>query len=403
MYNELGNILQYIISNIEDYKLVDLYNNLSNLYEQARATPSPEVTQNIQLAKNQIEEAQRGLEPSELDEYSVRIFYKFDSNGVLGNRGLEKLNFELATVPSDPHGASEITKRLSAEINERYESARQSLESLKNIFYTSKDDSEKEKKGSKLQIIFDQKVDVETFDDLAIQAKLWNQILDIAIQLTPDGKEHPTIQRIHKSSPLVIVIDGPIGVVVLLGILFWKALEVQEKMLNIEKAKKDIELTDLLIEEKKQILGKIQDATLPTLSALIKESTKKLAEDQLKNVKDSYKPIAINAAKIIIEKMYNFAVGGGFVSTIGSQDQEESESIPIPQDIYKIGRKRSDIKELRQELGNPLLPLVKRVRSDKTETITTTVQKLEQASDIFEKSEEISSEKQVEEADDKEV
>ena len=74
MYSELEFVLRYISKQIEEQSLIELHNQLADLYEQALSAPSEEVSTNIADLQEKIKNAQAKVHPIDWDTIKLKIF-----------------------------------------------------------------------------------------------------------------------------------------------------------------------------------------------------------------------------------------------------------------------------------------------------------------------------------------
>jgi hypothetical protein len=348
MYTELKNILQYIIDKLNQYELNKLYSQLAQLYEQARTTPSEAVTTEIEKIKSEIITAQNDIEPSNFDDLSIRIFYSFDSKGVLGLRANEKMAKELANLGIDPHGASLVLQQFANEITVMLNKANNAINSLQEIFGKSEEIPDG---MHKLQIVFEGEVNVETFNALQEQSKDWEQILKVATQIFPDGYPSSKITKIYKASPAIIIVVAPVGIVTAIASAVFYALKIKEKMLDIKKLELDVEKQQL--ENTKAFLDMLKSEEKTKLDNHINEATTEILKKYKDKIGDQHIHIAEGATKVIIKELYNFTVKGGQVSLVdGSKDEEASEH-----EFKNLNKRFKEIKNKEKDLNFPKLLL----------------------------------------------
>jgi hypothetical protein len=200
MYSELKEVLDYIVNSISSEELVELHKQLSQYYSQAHSTPSVEVTSNIGTTTDSINRAQKNIEPSDWDVIKRRVYNQFGASDYLGNSGQRHLLKNLAQYSNDPHGASQAVNEFANEIEKLKARAQQSIQSLEGLLTV--DESEK---GRRIQIVFDNKVAINTFETMEGQAREWNQLLKIMRQVSNTSDGEAQIHKVNKFNPLVIV------------------------------------------------------------------------------------------------------------------------------------------------------------------------------------------------------
>ncbi len=369
MYNELHKVLKHIADYIESSELPQVFSELSQFYEKVALESSEEINQQIKEQHKKIKELQSSFETEITDYQSMQVLQKFDQEGVLGNRGMDTLKKRLSSATNNPRATAQAMQELANQISELLKRSKNATESLSLVFGNTGDDTSTQ---VTLQIVFEGKVSVNTFDAMEEQAKFWAQIVNLIKQIIPPANgEEMTIVSIYKSSPATITLNGNVVYIMLIAQCFSFALGIKGELLNHKKLEIDIELAEIELQEKRAILQNLKSSESKTLEKKVTESVAQLAEKNKEVFPDGpQNNVAINAGGIIIKKLYNFSISGGHVSVFDDSDIEESQN----SDVLSLEKKYQDLEKLKESLHNPQLPSAKfRIEEEQTmESVTST-------------------------------
>ena len=349
MYEELETVLQYITSKIQEHDLIQIHEQLANLYERARSEPSEEVTSNISELKKKIENIQKKLEPRDWDNVRLKIFNKLGAQRVLGESGFKNLIKKMLQFSNDPHGTSQAIKEFSAQITKLKQNAENAMNSLESLF------SEKEtvKEGwNKIQIVFENNVSMDTFQDMIDQSREWNIILQNFQFLFTKPTEKSKLWRIYKASPTVFVIISPMEQTFAIGSIALVALGIVEKLYSIRTLKLEIKKTEMEKEATDKMIELTEFQEEKKLNNLIDKEVKEIVTRYIPKSDDTTKR---NQAKVstnyIIKKIYNFIVQGGNVNLVDGKVKYKNVEINQNQ----LNPTYHKLKQLLNENNTPLL------------------------------------------------
>lgn len=315
MFEELGSVLRYISQKISELQLVEFHNQLASFYEQAATAPSEEISTNITETTKRLEEAQREIEPVGWNNIQRDIFVKFGASDLIGLGGLRSLKSETGKFSNDPRGVSQVFSRFSSQISELKTKTDQSAGNLEKLFI----EGEEVPDGmQKIQIVFEEKVAINKFDDLINQAHEWDVILKTFKMMLSKPPQDPVVWKIHKGSPTIIVVVAPSEMVQIITLTVTAALSIVASLLNFRMLKLQIQKTEMDNEITAKMLEMVQAQEETNLEKLAEENSTKLASEAKIVQKDS-----ITAATVNIKKIYNFAINGGSVKKTDNEEVQD--------------------------------------------------------------------------------
>lgn len=318
MFEELGSVLRYISQKISELQLAELHSQLASFYEQAATAPSEEISTNITETTKRLEEAQHKVEPTGWDNIQRDIFAKFGASNLVGLGGIKSLKDEIGQFSNDPHGVSQIFSRFSTQISELKTRADQSTGNLEKLFTGG----ESVPAGmEKIQLVFEEKVAINKFDDLIHQAHDWDVILKTFKKMLPKPVQDPVVWKIHKGSPTIIVVAAPSEMTQIITLTVTAALSIVTSLLNIRLLKLQIQKAEMDSENTTKMLEIAEAQEEAKLEKLAEENSIKLASEAKIVEKDS-----ITAGTVNIKQIYNFAVNGGSVKKVDNEEKQDEKS-----------------------------------------------------------------------------
>nr|MBP7119183.1 hypothetical protein [Candidatus Woesebacteria bacterium] len=324
MYDELNLVLNYIIDAIAENELVQRHNELAQLYETARTAPTPEVTAQILAKQKEIRTAQDEIEPQGWDTIRIKVFEQFGATSVLGKRGDARLQKELNQFSNDPHGASQTATRFSSEITAVQSRAQQAISGLGSLL----EDPEKLPEGKQMvQLVFDEFVAIDEFDELVHQAHEWDVILKSLKHLLPEPDEEAHLYKIQKSSPVIIIVVAGVPLIFAILKITKEVLDIVEKLWTIRKLKAETKAAEFDGELKQKMIDNLTEAEEKKLDGLVEEKVKSIMDDYRPKLSDTQANQAETAVRYNIKKIYNFTVQGGAVNIIDDEVEEGEETL----------------------------------------------------------------------------
>lgn len=346
MYSELKEVLEYIPLKVDESGVVALHRELAGLYENARNSPSPEVTEQISNCLSRLENAQESLEPQGWDSTKIKIFEKIGASKILGNVGLHNLEEEIDQLSNDPHGVSEILNRYATEIEALRQKLQQAIDSLSLLF---SDETPFPEGMKRVELVFDKKVSVENFGDMVTQASEWDKILKSLKNTIAEPSEDGHFWRIYKASPTVIVFFLPIPQAISMIEIVKNVLEIVVALLVIRSYQKSSESSPLDENGKSKILDIIKEFEKKKLDEEINKKVKVLVRGA--NLSGTQKAVAKVSFTHIVKKIYNFFVEGGTVNPI---DKIKEDETPEQIEEYRLNFEKVE-KNLKLEPSKQLL------------------------------------------------
>lgn len=324
MYEELKSVLDYIVSSIVDSELVELHKQLAQYYEQARTSPSAEVTENITATQKKIKSAQESTEPKDWDKIKLRNFEGFGATTVLGRSGYSRLVKELSQHSNDPHGASQVAERFSTEITSLKQRAEQAINSLGPLLA---EPEELPKGKQKIQLVFEDMVAIEELESLKDQAREWDIILKTFRHMVPEPDGEAKLYKMYKSSPVVIVIIAGVPLIIAVLKITKEALDIVEKLWSIRKLKAEAKVAELDADIKQTMLDNLTQAEEKKLDELVEEKVKTVIDEYRDKLSKTQVEEAENAARYNLKKIYNFTVKGGAVNIVDGEVKDGNVKI----------------------------------------------------------------------------
>lgn len=320
MYGELEEVLKYISQKIDETEIARLYRELSTLYEQARNSPSAEITDNIQVKVDEITNSQTKIQPINWDTMKMKAFDKLGASKILGLAGSENFAKELESFSNDPHGVSELCTRYANDIETLRKRITEGLNNFEPLF----EDKESLPKGMRrIEVVFDKNVSMDKFSDMATQAKEWDLILKVLKNTVPSSTEDGKFWRIYKSSPTTIIfyvsIDQGFSMLSIIDVV----LSIIASLLTIKMYKIQTQQSQLPPESKEKISQIIDEEERKKLEQEIENGVDELVKKS--ELSGTQRNVAKTSFTYIVKKTYNFFVEGGTINPLDSmRDQKDA-------------------------------------------------------------------------------
>lgn len=200
MLSDLVFALRYIKQVIEEYNLSGLYTNFTDTLLKISQASTPELQQALKDYKEKIKEAHNKLEPKGWSYSQLRIFDLFGAREVIGEFGLINFQNALNENSANTIGAIEELNKQKDKIIQISTNATSIITSLGNLAQ----EMEVEKGHSVVQIVFDEKVSVDTLIDLFDQSKEWKEIVRAYSLFAGEAPEMTKIIATSKGSPYIV-------------------------------------------------------------------------------------------------------------------------------------------------------------------------------------------------------
>jgi hypothetical protein len=309
MISDLVFVLKHIKQVIEEYNLSDLYTNFTNTLQQISQASTPELQQALKDFKTRIKEAHQKLEPEGWSYSQLKIFKLFGAKNIIGIPGLQNFQNALSENAANAAGAIE-------ELNRQREKISQLLTNATNII-TSLGDLAKEMEIEKgltiVQIVFDEKVAIETLPDLFNQSKEWKEIIRAYSLYAGEAPQKTKIVATSKDSPYTIwlattrlIADAIYKTIEPFVTLYQQILKAKEHALVLEDMKVDVD------DKKFGLFKKIDEFERKRIEKIM-ESIAKI--NKTKSLDQTQRNEARNALLKSGPKLYNFITHGGKVDT----------------------------------------------------------------------------------------
>lgn len=354
MYNDLIFVLKQIKTAVESFNLPDLYTNFSNTLQQISSSSTPELQEALKDYKTKIKQAHDALVTDSWSYSQIEVLTKFGANKQLGKEGWEKFQNALTDNSANTPGAIEELNKQKQDITQIVANANNILNSLGGLAEEKELASEGE---VVIQIVFDEKVSIDTLIDLTKQSEEWADIIRAFSLYAGKAPETTRIVGTSKNSPYTIWLVSAkfIGDMICSTIkpflgLYKEVLELKEHALALENMKIGID------SEKFELLKKIDEYERKRIGEIM-ENVAELNKNA--NLADSERNEAKNALLKAGPKLYGFITSGGRVD-ISKTDETGKVS-----NSYQLESSYKEVKALDSKIQNLLEASTKKKDSNK--------------------------------------
>lgn len=351
MYQELRKVLQYIVDQIDGHKLATSYSELAQAYEKVATEATPETTEIIARGTEGIKASQLEIDPAGFDLVSRHAFQRLDVNNVLGADAIARFDTELSQISNNPHAASTAIQNMANQITELRTTAFNTMQNLINLWGEIKP---LEAGYVELQIVFEEKVAIKTFESMEQQADFWDRFLQVTNHVLSDGTDKAEIIALFKINPSGVSIKTKAKNALLILEIFSNVLAITTNLTQFKKAETNIYLLPSSDEEKTELLEKLHEAEQKAIIKEIDEQTDKIVQ-KLDNIipEGAQRNDSKNGIRAQLKEMYQFNLDGGSVAVV---NVAEDQTATITPEYYKLPEQTKLLQNTRKELSNPEFP-----------------------------------------------
>src|SRR3990167_7944382 len=198
MLFELVWVLQHIKTVIEASQLQELYTSFVNTLQQISSASTPDLQNQLKEYKEKIKSAHEQFAVQNLTHSQRRITDGLGASVVLGQKGFDRFLTALSDNSANTPGATEEINKLKHETDRLLANATNTLSGLGSLV---EQQIEIEKDQAIIQLVFDKEVSVDTFVDLATQAREWKDIIHAYSLFADEAPEKTKIIATSKGSP----------------------------------------------------------------------------------------------------------------------------------------------------------------------------------------------------------
>ena len=351
MYQELKKVLQYIVDKTKENNLQVLYSELAQSYEMVATSPSSEIDSDIVEKMQVIRTVQTSIEPDGFDFVSLHAFHRLDEYNVLGLDAITRLNSELSQISNNPHAASLAIQGMSNQIDTLSKASLTTLGNLDSLWGETKI---LESGYVELQIVFDDKVAINTFKSMQHQADFWDRFLKVTNLVLSDGSSNAEIVSLFKINPSGVSLKTKAVNALIVLEIFRTVLEITTNLTGFKKTEASIYLLPAPEPQKTELLNKLHESEQEALDREIESQTIEISK-KLKNVLPEGDELNVskNGIRAQLKELYQFCLDGGSVSVVNVAQDERSKITP---EYYKLPDLTKSLKNTRKELRNPDFP-----------------------------------------------
>lgn len=318
--NEFGAVLSFIIETYEKNSLDKLYSEIEQLIDQNRANPSDELSMQVREKIDYLLKLHKSIEPINWSYTQNKYFAQLGANKYFGLGAKTAID----KIMRDGLGDSGYVYRKIIEMHTGlkafYDRAIQIKNSLGDLIKGSV--FILEEGHAILQLVFDEKVNIDTVNELKEQSEEWNNILSWFTDAISDNHASPKILSISKESPVTIVIDGPASVVIAVGAAVQAILAVYQAWLNIEEQR--LRIKKMKVEDPDKLLDKTFKSQR---ESILKKGIAKIKKELIKKYKKQGEGDKDTKLDMAVDLIQEFIFGGGRADI--ATEVEENE---VPQD-----------------------------------------------------------------------
>lgn len=321
MLHELVWVLQHIKEVIEASQLQELYASFVNTLQQISSASTPDLQNQLKEYKEKIKNAHEKFAVQNLTHSQRKIADGLGASVILGQKGFDRFLTSLSDNSANTPGAIEEINKLKQETDRLLASATNTLSGLGSL---AEQQIEIEKDQVIIQLVFDKEVAVDTFVDLATQAREWKDIIRAYSLFADEAPEKTKIIATSKGSPYEVwlVTTKFIGETICATVkpfieLYKDILAAKEHALVLEDMK-------VGVDGKKFELFKVIDEYQRKRVTEIVESVSKINSN--KKLADAQRNEAINALGNAGPRLYEFITKGGKVDVSKNEKAQPGES-----------------------------------------------------------------------------
>lgn len=318
--SEFGAVINFVLEKYTSQALDAKYTEIETLIDQNRATPTDELSTQLKEKIEEILKLQDSIEPVGWSYSKYKYFEKLGAHQYFGVGARVSINKIMKDGYGDSGYVTRRFKEMHTGLSDFIKRITQIKESMGDLIKDSIVTLENDR--AVMQLVFDEKVDVNTIDELNSQADKWAKILSWFTDAIIDDHASAKVISISKESPLTIVIDGPLSVIAQVGgvaqailLLYLTCLNIEESRLRIKKAKTE------------DPGGLIDDAHKKQYESVLKRGLIKIKKDISKHLKKDADGGKTTAVSMAIDMLKDFIFGGGRADYASEVDQDN-----IPQD-----------------------------------------------------------------------
>lgn len=351
MYQELRKVLQYIVDQIDGHKLATTYSELAQAYEKVAASSTPETTEIITKGTEAIKTAQQEINLAGFDLVSLHAFQRLDVNNVLGTDAIIRFDTELSQISNNPHAASTAIQNMANQITELRTTAFSTLQSLTSLWGEIKT---LESGYVELQVVFEDKVAINTFKNMEHQADFWDRFLQVTNHVLSDGTDKAEIIALFKINPSGVSIKTKAKNALLILEIFSNVLAITTNLTQFKKAETNIYLLPSTDAEKTELLDKLHAAEQKAIIKEIDEQTDKIVQ-KLNDIipEGAQRNDSKNGIRAQLKEMYQFNLDGGSVAVVNVAEDQKATITP---EYYKLPEQTKLLQNTRKELSYPEFP-----------------------------------------------
>jgi len=351
--NELISMVNYIDEVITSKpKLVLEYHSMVNLFNQVRQDPSPQHTKQLNDAKNNIIKLQNSIQPKDWGYLKTKLFKRYGAYRLIGIGAVEELNTLLENNKANPAGAAQEVQNIINDLkklNTNIKQLKSSLGSLTEEF----EEEEVEEGKAILYLVFEEDASIKTIKDMEDYSKQWRRILSGFFKFAKEPQEDAKIYSIEKGS-LILGLIGKVTLITLIARGTSEMLGIYKKVLEIKKAKLEVENLELKNDKIKSGLKGLDEE----LKSLIEKKSQEVVKNLMKEYKgksETDKQEVENHINISLRQIFDFVEKGGKIDFTDPNKKEDSkekrELINSFNDVKSIESEVEELKAL--EAKNP--------------------------------------------------
>jgi len=351
---QLINTMKYIDDTLEQNDFVALYRELVNSLNQARQTPTPQVTDNIVRLRKEIEDLHIAAEPDKLGYAQRKLYKSFGARSLLGIGASDNIQNIFATHSADPGGTATSINELIELTELLHKRVRTLIEGLGPLAIDEEIKLEEGK--TSIQLFFEEAASINTMKELEENSERWNNTLMAFSRLTKVPSEDAKIITIEQGSFLIAL--SAISIVVFtIAKASNEILAIYERYLNIKKLA--LEATSLKLSNKK-IASQIEKEARDMIDKTADDVTNKFMTEHGWTNEEKDAGEVRNAVSFSIKNIFKFVKDGGKIDIYESEDTSNETKEQLREAFSRIHAIEGTIEKLS-------LPLIKEKDNDDNE------------------------------------